>query len=77
MIELVASDQPVRVKSLREGEVVGEHTIIFSSPYEKLEITHRALSREVFAAGALKAAEWIVGRPAGLYNMKDVIECNH
>ncbi len=63
----------VRVKSIREGGIVGDHTIIFTSPYERLEITHRAFSREVFAMGTLRAAEWVVGKPAGLYSMKEVL----
>jgi 4-hydroxy-tetrahydrodipicolinate reductase len=64
----------IRVRSIREGGVVGDHTIIFTNPYERLEITHRAFSREVFAMGALRAAEWVVGKPAGLYSMKEVLE---
>lgn len=63
----------IKVKSIREGEVVGDHTIVFTSPYERLEITHRAFSREVFAAGALRAASWIIGKKAGLYDMGDVL----
>lgn len=63
----------IPVKSIREGEVVGDHTITFSNPYEILEITHKAMSREVFANGALKAVEWIVGKKPGLYGMGDVL----
>ena len=67
------SDQEIPTKSIREGEVVGEHTVIFSGTGERLELVHRAKSRETFAKGALRAAEWIVGKPAGLYNMQDVL----
>ena len=63
----------ISVKSIREGEVVGDHTVIFTSPYERLEITHRAFSREVFANGALRAARWIVGKTPLLYDMSDVL----
>lgn len=63
----------ISVKSIREGEVVGDHAIFFTSPYERLEITHRAFSREVFANGALRAARWIVGKPPSLYDMSDVL----
>jgi 4-hydroxy-tetrahydrodipicolinate reductase len=63
----------IPVESIREGEVVGEHTVIFSGPAERLELTHRAASREIFARGALRAAKWIVGRPPGLYSMQDVL----
>jgi 4-hydroxy-tetrahydrodipicolinate reductase len=67
-------DSKISVKSIREGEVVGDHTILFTSPYERIEITHRAFSREVFAVGALRAALWIVDKPAGLYSMSDVLD---
>jgi 4-hydroxy-tetrahydrodipicolinate reductase len=65
------SDAPI--ESIREGDVVGEHTVIFVGPEERLELTHRAGSREIFARGALRAAEWIVGKPARLYSMQDVL----
>jgi 4-hydroxy-tetrahydrodipicolinate reductase len=63
----------IRIESIREGDVVGEHTVIFSGPGEKLELTHRAASRDIFARGALRAAKWIVGKPPGLYSMQDVL----
>jgi 4-hydroxy-tetrahydrodipicolinate reductase len=66
-------DKEVPIESIREGEVVGEHTVIFTGPDERLELTHRAGSREIFARGALRAAQWVVGRPAGLYSMQDVL----
>ena len=66
-------DDEVAIQSTREGEVVGEHTVIFTGPGERLELTHRAASREIFARGALRAAEWIVGKPPGLYSMADVL----
>ena len=66
-------DTQIPTQSIREGEVVGEHTVIFAGPGERLELTHKASSREIFARGALRAAEWIVGKPAGLYSMQDVL----
>jgi 4-hydroxy-tetrahydrodipicolinate reductase len=63
----------VPIQSIREGDVVGEHTVIFSGPGERLELTHRARSREIFARGALRAAEWVIGKPPGLYAMQDVL----
>ena len=63
----------IPIESIREGDVVGEHTVIFSGPAERLELTHRAGSREIFARGALRAAGWIIGRPPGLYSMQDVL----
>lgn len=63
----------VPCESIRTGEVVGDHTVVFSSPFERLELTHHAETRDVFAVGALKAAQFVVGRPPGLYDMSDVL----
>ncbi len=63
----------IGMQSLRLGDAVGEHTLYLAGPGERLEITHRALSRDNFAAGALRAAAWLPGRPAGLYSMRDVL----
>lgn len=63
----------VPVQSIREGDVVGEHTVVFSGLSERLELTHRAASREIFALGALRAAKWIINKPPGLYSMRDVL----
>jgi 4-hydroxy-tetrahydrodipicolinate reductase len=63
----------VPIESIREGEVVGEHGIIFQSDFEKLEIRHEALTRDVFAQGALKAARFLSGRGPGLFDMHDVL----
>ncbi len=59
--------------AIRGGEIVGEHTVMFIAGGERLEITHRAQSRENFAEGALRAAAWVPGQPAGLYDMGDVL----
>jgi len=66
-------ENEIPIQSIREGEVVGEHTVIFSGHGERLELTHRAASREIFARGALGAAKWIMGQPPGLYSMQDVL----
>jgi 4-hydroxy-tetrahydrodipicolinate reductase len=63
----------IAVMSLRSGDVVGEHTVSFGALGERLELTHRAHSRDTFARGALRAARWITGQPAGLYSMADVL----
>jgi len=68
-----AQNREIPIQSIREGDVVGEHTVIFDGPGERLELTHRAASRDIFARGALRAAKWTVGRPAGLYSMQDVL----
>jgi 4-hydroxy-tetrahydrodipicolinate reductase len=66
-------DNEIATRSIREGDVVGEHTVAFAGPGERLELTHRASSREIFARGALRAAQWIVDKPPGLYSMQDVL----
>jgi 4-hydroxy-tetrahydrodipicolinate reductase len=67
------AEDEIPIQSIREGDVVGEHMVSFSGPGERLEMTHRAASREIFARGALRAARWIIGKPAGLYSMQDVL----
>jgi 4-hydroxy-tetrahydrodipicolinate reductase len=59
--------------TLRGGDVAGEHSVIFATEGEQIVLTHKATSREVFAKGALKAALWGRGKPAGLYSMRDVL----
>jgi 4-hydroxy-tetrahydrodipicolinate reductase len=63
----------INVTALREGDVVGDHTIAFASNEEVLEIRHSALTRELFARGAVVAARWIVNKPAELYDMSNVL----
>ena len=63
----------IPIESIREGDVVGEHIIIFSGPGESLELTHRAANRGIFAGGALRAAKWILDKPPGLYSMQNVL----
>lgn len=63
----------IGIHSIRGGDVVGDHTVTFAGAGERLELSHKAASRETFAAGALRAAQWIVGKPAGLYSMEDVL----
>jgi 4-hydroxy-tetrahydrodipicolinate reductase len=63
----------IGVQALRGGDVVGEHTVHFLADGERLELTHRATSRDNFARGAVRAARWVVGKPAALYDMQDVL----
>jgi 4-hydroxy-tetrahydrodipicolinate reductase len=63
----------IGVSTVRGGDVVGEHTALFLGPAERLEITHRASSRAIFAAGALRAAAWVAGQPPGRYDMQAVL----
>jgi 4-hydroxy-tetrahydrodipicolinate reductase len=58
---------------VRAGDIIGEHTVIYAGDGERLEITHRAGDRATFAHGALRAAEWLAGKPAGLYGMENVL----
>jgi len=68
-----ARSSEIPIQSIREGDVVGEHTVIFKGAGECLELTHRAANRGIFALGALRAAKWIVDKPPGLYSMQDVL----
>jgi 4-hydroxy-tetrahydrodipicolinate reductase len=63
----------IPIQSIREGDVVGEHTVIFIGPGERVELTHRAANRGIFAGGALRAAKWIINKRPGLYSMQDVL----
>jgi 4-hydroxy-tetrahydrodipicolinate reductase len=63
----------IGIQSLRGGDVVGEHTVIFAGQGERVEISHRAHNRDNFARGALLAARWVVSQPPGLYDMMDVL----
>jgi 4-hydroxy-tetrahydrodipicolinate reductase len=60
-------------ETIRAGDIVGEHTVMFAGPGERVEITHKASSRMTFAKGAVRAAAWLKDRPAGLYDMQDVL----
>ncbi|MFH0800275.1 MAG: 4-hydroxy-tetrahydrodipicolinate reductase [Pseudomonadota bacterium] len=66
-------DMEVSVRSVRRGEIVGDHVIHFTSPGETISIQHHAGNRSIFAEGALVATRWVVGKPAGLYDMGDVL----
>jgi len=63
----------IAVLAVRAGDIVGEHTVLFGGIGERIEITHRAHSRDTFAQGAVRAAAWIVKQPPGLYDMQDVL----
>ena len=61
------------IHSIRGGTIVGEHSVIFAGPEEVITVSHSAESRNVFAQGAVAAAKYLNGKPAGLYNMQDLI----
>jgi len=63
----------IGMHSLRGGDVVGDHTVVFAAPGERLELTHKASSRETFAIGALRAAQWVIGQKPGVYDMQNVL----
>jgi 4-hydroxy-tetrahydrodipicolinate reductase len=67
------SHAEIGLHSLRGGDVVGDHTVVFAAAGERLELTHKASSRETFAGGALRAAKWVAGKKPGLYDMQDVL----
>ena len=63
----------VGMHSMRGGDVVGDHTVMYATDGERLELTHKASSRMTFSTGAVRAALWLADKPAGLYNMQDVL----
>jgi len=63
----------IGIQVVRAGDIVGDHTVLFAGEGERLEITHRAHSRDTFAVGAVRAAAWVAGQPPGLYDMLDVL----
>jgi 4-hydroxy-tetrahydrodipicolinate reductase len=67
------SKEEIGMQTVRGGDIVGEHTVYFIGMGERIEITHRAMSRDMFARGAVRAAGWLAGKPAGLYDMQDVL----
>ncbi|MGW8313090.1 MAG: 4-hydroxy-tetrahydrodipicolinate reductase [Desulfuromonadales bacterium] len=68
------SMQEIGMQTVRGGDIVGEHTVYFIGMGERIELTHRAMSRDMFARGAVRAAGWLAGKSAGLYDMQDVLE---
>jgi len=66
--------RPLPTHSIRLGDIVGDHTVIFCGNSERIEIKHQAHSRDLFVLGALKAAKWVFGKPVGLYSMQDVLK---
>ena len=73
IVKDVKGDARTPIESVREGEIVGEHTITFESDVDTIEITHSAKTRDIFAKGALVAAKFIVGKKDGLFTMQDVL----
>ncbi len=69
-----STGKEIPIHAVRLGDIVGDHTIIFCGNSERIEIKHQAHSRDLFALGALKAAKWVFGKPAGLYSMQDVLK---
>jgi len=63
----------IGIQTIRAGDIVGEHTVIFGGLGERIEVTHKVSSRDTFARGALRAALWVHNKPAGLYDMQDVL----
>ena len=67
------SRHEIGFETIRAGDVVGDHTVLFATEGERIEITHKASSRMTFAKGAVRAAQWLADKPAGLYDMQDVL----
>jgi len=69
----VRTDEEIGMQTVRGGDIVGEHTVFFIGMGERIELTHRAHTRDMFARGAVRAAKWVVGKKPGLYDMQDVL----
>ncbi len=69
----VRDRKTIGFETIRAGDIVGEHTVMFAADGERLEITHKASSRRTFASGAIRAAAWLSNKPAGLYTMQDIL----
>jgi 4-hydroxy-tetrahydrodipicolinate reductase len=67
------TDKEIGIQTVRAGDIVGEHTVYFAGPGERLELTHRAHNRDNFARGAAIAAAWVANQPGGFYTMFDVL----
>jgi len=65
--------EEIGMQTVRGGDIVGEHTVYFIGMGERIEVSHRAMSRDMFARGAVRAAGWLGGKPAGMYDMQDVL----
>ncbi|MCQ9205490.1 MAG: 4-hydroxy-tetrahydrodipicolinate reductase [Omnitrophica bacterium] len=65
--------ETANIEAIRKDEIVGNHKVVFESGVDKIELSHSAKTRDIFAQGALGAASWLVGKPAGLYSMNDVL----
>lgn len=65
--------EEIGIQTFRAGDIIGEHTVLFGGMGERIEITHRAHTRDTFARGALRAARWVIGQKNGLYDMNDVL----
>ncbi|MDR0956629.1 MAG: 4-hydroxy-tetrahydrodipicolinate reductase [Endomicrobium sp.] len=74
--DCVRKKDEIGIFAIRAGDIVGDHTIYFVGQGERIELTHRAHSRDTFAIGAIRAAKWLLGKKAGLYDMSDVLNLN-
>jgi len=69
----VRDRRTIGFETIRAGDIVGDHTVLFAAAGERVEITHKASSRMTFASGAVRAAHWLADRPTGLFDMQDVL----
>ena len=74
IIEDVSKRKNIDIKSLREGEIIGDHKIIFDGPLDSIELLHSAKSRDIFVQGAIIAAKWVVTHKKGLFDMQDILK---
>ena len=70
----VRDKETIAFETIRAGDIVGEHTVMFATIGERVEISHKATSRKTFASGAVKAAQWVANKNSGLFSMQDVLD---
>ena len=64
----------ININSIREGEIIGDHEVVFDSPWDTIKLSHSAKTRDIFAKGALEAMKFVVRKKSALYNMQDVLK---
>lgn len=74
IVKEISSNEVTDIKSIREGEIIGDHEVTFDSPLDTIKLSHLAKTRDIFAEGALCAAKWLIKKKNGLFDMQDIIK---
>ena len=74
VVKEATKNNDIDIESIREGEIIGDHRVVFASPVDSIELYHSANTRDIFAQGAIVAAKWIINKGSGFFNMQDVLK---